>query len=384
MLEKMKKYTMILLFLFYTLAGYSQSCTNPTGSVISGTYTNYNCHQYVKAALVKGWVNMNSGYPSNQSSISNLSSATIETDNNFIRVCNNYEAKAISMNISQNNADHSAVVLNGGMYSYDYGNLASTPGFGSQVYTHGHARSFTNACSHKFYSTTSNVSISGPSSVSIGATATYTLSAPSNISADHWGVNTSYFDILSSNSTSVTVKAKSSAGSGYVKVYLRTSCMSSGEFKPSKQKTVSVIADCTGTLNGGALYTYNNVSSGASNTVAMNMSSWTWVKTSGSPSYWYTGSGGKYMYFSLSSGCATFNAYNSSCNLTFTFCAYGGYAMQYDGEEQLEYHVHNLLTNQLARKGTAAPADEPEMLKDLPAGLYVLSIGDTKKKVLIK
>ncbi|MCE7865112.1 MAG: hypothetical protein DYG99_16385, partial [Bacteroidetes bacterium CHB5] len=97
---------------------------------------------------------------------------------------------------------------------------------------------------------------------------------------------------------------------------LRTGC--NGNTTNYKIKTVQVLPNCTGTLNQGPLYTFNTVP-GGSNQVEMYLSSWTWVKTSGSASY-STSNGGKNMTFSISSGYSTFNAYNASCNLTFTFC----------------------------------------------------------------
>ena len=378
----MKNCLIALLLVFPGVDAFSR-CGNPTGNVIAGTATNYNCHQYVRAALVKNWVNMSTGYPSNQSLIPGLSNSTIEADNDFIKVCDRSQAKLVSMNHNDHNADHSAIVLNGGFYSNDYGDFASTPGTGTPVYRHGHARTSTTACSHSFFTTTTSVIISGSSYISPGTIHTYTVTGLPSFMSVTWQPVPSHLQFISSTATSITVKGLSS-GSGAIKLNLSTACSS---FSPVKEKSVTVAADCNGTLNGNQLNTFNYVGYGSANTVEMNAPVWTWVKTSGTTSYWYTGSSGKYLYFAVPSGCVTFNAYNSSCNITRTFCASGSYSSSIQlapmGED-VEYEVINIVTGKPEKSGLITdPGDTQAILEGLPAGFYVISVNGNRKKVVV-
>lgn len=167
--------------------------------------------------------------------------------------------------------------------------------------------------------------------------------------------------------TSITLIANTLAGSSDVRYNLLTGCNGSNFFRV---KAVQILPNCTGTLNGGPLYSFNYVSSG-SNQVVMYLNSWTWVKTSGNAS-WSTSNGGKNMTFTISSGCATFNAYNSNCNVTFTFCKSSSFAT---------YTVLDMKNLEVIREGKIEDTAEiNSLLNELPSGDYVINIDGTKTR----
>ncbi|HET7178520.1 MAG TPA: hypothetical protein VFI14_02290, partial [Chryseosolibacter sp.] len=101
------------------------------------------------------------------------------------------------------------------------------------------------------------------------------------------------------------------------------------------------------------------------NQVAMHLSSWTWVKTSGNAT-WSTSNGGQDMTFTISSGCSTFNAYNASCNLTFTFCKGSSYS---------SVTVIDMRTLRVINEGIGDDMVEVNtLLNELPAGTYIIKI----------
>lgn len=141
----MKKYILLLLILFISLIKIFGQCNNGTGSNIYTKQASYNCHQYVRAALIGNYVNLTTGVPvSNENQFTSLySTGTITTDQNFIRVCSSSDAKAVVP--VGNGADHSSIILNNGIFS-------STPNGSTQyIYTHQNPRTFTTACSEEYY-----------------------------------------------------------------------------------------------------------------------------------------------------------------------------------------------------------------------------------------
>jgi hypothetical protein len=95
-------------------------CNNGTGSDIYTKQADYNCHQYVKAALIGGYVDLTAGKPtSNEGNYESLYTPyTIANDQNFIQVCSKSDANAV-VPVGQG-ADHSAIIRNNGIF-------ASTP-----------------------------------------------------------------------------------------------------------------------------------------------------------------------------------------------------------------------------------------------------------------
>jgi len=82
------------------------------------------------------------------------------------------------------------------------------------------------------------------------------------------------------------------------------------------------------------------------------------------------------MTFSISSGCSTFNAYNASCNLTFTFCR-GSSLMGGN-----EFVVLNLSNSTIVKRGQLEEGiEETEQILDgLPKGHYVVYLNGTSKQ----
>ena len=78
------------------------------------------------------------------------------------------------------------------------------------------------------------------------------------------------------------------------------------------------------------------------------------------------------MTFSISSGCSTFNAYNASCNLTFTFCK----GSSFMGDNT--FIVFDLINSKVVKEGQLENAEDTKSLLDgLPKGHYVVYINGT-------
>ena len=77
--------------------------------------------------------------------------------------------------------------------------------------------------------------------------------------------------------------------------------------------------------------------------------------------------------FSISSGCSTFNAYNASCNLTFTFCKGSSFM---GGDNTLL--VFDLINSRVVKEGQVEDAEDSKQILDgLPKGHYVVYINGT-------
>ena len=83
------------------------------------------------------------------------------------------------------------------------------------------------------------------------------------------------------------------------------------------------------------------------------------------------------MSFSISSGCSTFNAYNASCNLTFTFCK-GSSFMGGDNT----FVVFDLINSKIVKEGQLEEGVEEtkQVLDGLPNGHYVVYLNGTSKQ----
>ncbi len=374
----MKKYlTLSIVFVLFSFAhSFGQSCQYTSGSPIYTKQASYFCHQYVKAALLNGWVDLNTGFPTHsESDFVNLT-GDIHTDQNFIEVCSLSDAQVVLPSPGGDRSFHSAFKLTNGT-----GIFASTPnGSTASIYTHQSPTAFTTACPSdvRYYAAIPNIIISGSSGVNQGMNITLTLTNnnqpfPSfiTLNASKWSYNSTYFNFVSSTSTSITLQAKNVAGTSNV-TYDLTNTNCTGMASNIEVKSVQVVANCTGTLNGGQLNTFNSVPTGP-NQIVMVQPSWTWVRTSGTASY-STSNGGKNMTFTISSGCSTFNAYNSSCNLTLIFCKSSSFS---------SFSVVDMKTLQVVKKGTVEDTEEPSMLLEgLPAGLYVVKMDGKNARYL--
>jgi hypothetical protein len=360
----------LILSIFSLVIGFecASQCDNGQGSDIYDKQADYSCHQYVKAALLNDWVNLSTGIPTHDESDFLGFSGDVASDENFIRVCSKSDAGAV-VPVGAS-AYHSAIILNNGFF------VSSPNNDVKNLYQHQNPRTFTSACNEEWYAAIPDIKISGSSGVNQGMNITLTLTNdgqpfPSYLQLDKnkWGFNSDYFTRDSYSSTSLTLKAKNNTGSSEIEYTLLTGCNGSGL---KRTKSIQVLPNCTGTLNGGPLYTFNMVS-GGQNQVEMYLNSWTWVKTSGNAS-WSTINGGKNMSFTISSGCATFNAYNASCNQSFTFCK--TYSMSY-------YAVIDAKTLSVIQEGSIEDLEEvSKFLAELPAGSYIINMdGNTTRMV---
>ncbi len=368
----------ILFFLFLVVLtiesiGQQQTgCNNGLGSSFHVKQAEYSCHQYVKAALIGGYVNLTTGVPTHpESDFLDFTSLEIPFDQNFIRVCSASVARAVVP--VWGSYGHSSLILTDGSF-------ASTPNNEVlNIFKHFNPRTFTTACTEEYYAAIPQLVVSGVSTVNQGTQFTLTLTNngqpfPSfiQLSSTNWRINETgnYFSEVPNTrtATSITLIANTLTGNADVRYNLVTGCNGDNFFRV---KTVQIMPNCTGTLNGGALNTFNMVPTGP-NQVVMYLSSWTWVRTSGTAS-WNTSNGGKNMTFTISSGCSTFNAYNASCNLTFTFCK---------GSSFSSYTVMDMKTLKVIREGKVEDDDINALLNELPTGSYVINVdGNTTRYV---
>lgn len=311
------------------------SCQPMSGSQKFSKNGSYNCHQYVKGALVAEQVDLTTGNPQGNNFTIGHTSATIQADNNFIRVCNLSDAEATAVLPSFH--DHSALILNNGSYTY------STPGAG-HIYSSGSALNYSTACDYEYFASIEDVQISGPVVNNGEYTFTMTnLGSHSYIISDQyrWGFFSSAFTVENRSSSSITLKPKNGhSGNFGLTAVLNTTAtdgptgtcatgvngyQTASTYTPSRSVTFNVPPpppSCEGELDGNALYTWNSVSKYVTHNVVMDNSGWSWTKTSGSCS-WSTSGSGKYMNFSIYSGSVTFQASKAGCSTkTITFTSY--------------------------------------------------------------
>jgi hypothetical protein len=369
-----KSFVWLLLFVSLMSAAsldVKRRCANPPGSYLhtKPLNINYNCYQYTRAALLHNNVNLSSGFPSNEGNFPGYTGSTIIGDQNFIRVCSLSQAKAVAFL----EAGHAAIKLNDGRFAFTFDQYP-------YVETSYYADAGSLACDgdEQYYDAIPNIAISGGTQVNQGQNITLTLTngglaLPSylQLHEERWLFDSEFFTKVSGTGTSLTLTAKTKTGLTSITYNLLTGCNGNANFRT---KTVQVLPNCTGTLNLGPLYTFNMVP-GGSNLVAMYLSSWTWVKTSGNAS-WSTSNGGKNMTFSINSGCATFNAYNASCNLTFTFCR-GSSLMGGN-----EFVVVDFTNSKIVKQGLLEEGEEDtkQILDGLPNGHYVIYLNGTSKQ----
>jgi hypothetical protein len=229
----MKKYIYLCFLPFFSLSLFGQ-CPNSNGNSIHTKLYDYGCYQYVRAALLGGYVNMSTGIPTNESVFTNYPNVTIQSDQNFIQVCSKTDAKAVVP--VGGGAGHNAIILNNGLF-------ASTPNSGPSapdVHSHQSPRAFTSACSEEYYAAIPDIAISGITAVNQGTQFTLTLTnngqpLPSylQLSDEYWTFNSNYFiEVVSSTTaTSITLIAKNLAGISNVKYDLLTGCNGNNNFR---------------------------------------------------------------------------------------------------------------------------------------------------------
>lgn len=306
------------------------NCTQSGGPTYPETGS-YNCHQYVKGALVMKKVNLTTGQPQAINFSLYYDAGTIQLSDDFIRVCSRSDAQAIAhLPIG---ADHSTLIT-GSSYSYSY------PG-ATSIYASGSPLNYGTACDYEYYAAIADVTIQGPA-IS-GSNYTFTLANRSNYGfiindAARWSYDHNSFSEVSRTGDQLVISPRTAVSGNFtVSATINTTAtqnpagacamgvngtVSATVHTPTRTNSFTVTPpppDCGGKLDNGTLYTVNSVTKGVQHTVVMNAPSWTWVKTSGNAS-WY--GYGNTLTFTISSGSATFNAYGSGCNLTMTFYAY--------------------------------------------------------------
>jgi hypothetical protein len=80
------------------------------------------------------------------------------------------------------------------------------------------------------------------------------------------------------------------------------------------------------------------------------------------------------MSFTISSGCATFNAYNASCNVNLTFCK---------TSSQSSYRIVDAKTLKVVEEGTfEGLVKTSKHLSELPAGSYIITLDGNSTSVM--
>lgn len=282
--------------------------------------SSYNCHGYVRGALI-GHLTNASGMP-NPGAVFTAAS-TIQNDPNFIRVCSKGDAQALAqLPISM---DHSALII-GSTYPY------ATPGPG-YVWVTGMPLHYGTACDYEYYAAIPDVVVTGP--VKSGNNYTFTLNKAGHsfitVDAGRWTIPAGFTVVGSATDTQVTITPNANTGAGtyYVTASIKTSALNGSCLKgvngienatnyvPTRTGQVTLVPNCTGTLDGGTLSTVNSVTYGT-HQVVMNAYPLTWVKTSGTAT-WYTGDSGHTVSITLTSGSASFHVYGSGCDMNYTF-----------------------------------------------------------------
>ena len=386
---------------FISLNSFSQNCgldpwpgCNPPGYGTTPpieSYAPYNCNQYVRAGVIEGLIDLSDGHLKSGVSANyiknNVTASAIHNDNMWIEVPQQY-----GQAISTHAADHSALIL-AESSSYPFA-FASTPGYSSPLYSHSFPSAGSGSCGYDYYAYMDGLSYSGStSSMSDGVTRQFRFyNKPSYVTIT-WQVGPG-LTITGGGNGHTYINVKATCGSNNVSSYVRgvlsTSCTNSSSQRTfSKNFTVNKCpVDCGGTINGSTLYTFNYVSQSVNHIDMNNNQSWTWVKNSGSVNYWYTQNSGRDVYFSLNpGGYVAFSAWTSGCNNSYSFSrSYYGNQLLDSPEElpvQVEYNIYDMASG-VTSSGKVPQKDLENIKKGLPPGLYVITIGDKKEKVLVQ
>lgn len=377
----------LLIFGSIVQAQHCQSTTTPIDPTIE-----YNCNQYVRAALIQGIVNTTNGVPTATIDLMTTSDTPIKSGNDFIKVGNSAYAQALSIN---NVGDHSVLILDGG-FSGTTGYFASTPGADCPLYLHYDVSFSTGSSSYDMYAITKGFKITGPSTIQEGQQAIFTFDDGDNpvysqITNIDWDIDETYLQAIDSTDTSITVKALDTTypDSVHLSAILSTSAIDveNGDHRPVISTYAKITSNCTGTLNGSYLSTFNTISANTAYVIDMNVGSYNWTKTSGNTNYYYTSDSNNKLHFSVASGCTTFTATRNGCSLTFIFCAYGGYSMssmESIPSESVSYSIIDLSTGQEIRNGCVNKIDVDELSIGLPTGKYVLNVNGKRQQIVVK
>lgn len=282
--------------------------------------SSYNCHGYVRGALINHRTAAN-GMPNAVAAFS--VGNTIQNDPNFIRVCSKSDAQALAQ--LPIGMDHSALVI-GSTYTY------ATPGPG-YVWVTGMPLHYGTPCDYEYYAAIPDVTITGP--VKSGNNYTFTLNKANHafitVDAGRWTCPTGFSFVGTPTDTQATITPNANTGAGTYSITasIKTSALTGSCLKgvngienatnyiPTRTGQVTLAPNCTGTLDGGALNTVNSVTYGT-HQVVMNVYPLTWVKTSGTAT-WFTGDSGHTVSITLTSGSASFHVYGSGCDMNYTF-----------------------------------------------------------------
>lgn len=418
MIRKLLQLVLLCLWLSPNLMGqlrppgesWSDDCENTgiVGTVLDNN-PNYNCNQYVRAALIHGKVNMDDGKPiGSSSSFSGYNQFAIgeSGSNDFIKIGPAYMDMAKAK--AANGWDHALVILNGRFDNPDgtRGDFASTPGFFEKLYGHWKQGHGTSVCEYDFYDTVhSGIGITGATDAYTGVITRYTLDVPSSIpyiTGAEWEVDESIFDIIAETDFYIEVRPKNSIPQNvhntYVRAGLRTAEIDNeGGNKPLIERSINAYFNpftCSGLINSTQLYTWNIVHYYATNNITMNTGGWSWTVTSGTTYSWNVSSGpqgsGQNVSFQMPYGCINVMATNgpSNCSQTFTFCAYNSPPPSARTENNLtseiDYKVTRLDNKSLVKTGCIkSTEDESAITRGLPPGMYVITVNGKRKKVKV-
>jgi hypothetical protein len=310
-----------------TNASLLSGCTPNHGSGVYLKENDYNCHQYVRAALLEGKVNLTTGEPST-GNFTGYDNYSIQSDSRFIRVCNASDASAVAIAHLPGGMDHSALKLPV-EYAYSY------PG-SQKVYKGGSALHYTTACDYEYFAAIPSVYVSGPVQVWNGYK--FTLENKSLypfLIADNtrWSISdpAKFTEVSETDTEYIIAPIGCASGTYTVIAKIHSNATKTGSactygvngiepattFVPTKTNAFSIPIDCSGTLDGGSLNTVNFVSRGT-HQVVMKICPLTWVKTSGTAT-WSTSNSGKNMTFTINGGSVSFNVYGLGCNRNVTF-----------------------------------------------------------------
>jgi hypothetical protein len=282
---------------------------------------NYVCHDYVRAALEKQWVDLNTGSPTTSSSqFSSIGGGAIATDSKYVFVPVTFAYDVVTYHTQW--TDHSVLKLrNSNLFAAKWNTLPlywlKDPSYYQGSYL----------TDPKYL-----VYVGNPSPLSASLVTdqqlTFSINRVNGLSY-LWTYDPFYFSLVGGNvsSETITLAAKCPGGNTNVTVKIWYPGLTERLF--TIPVAISQDCECKGTyqINGSGtaypLYTVNSVSGspiittlyGGANVV------YTWTKTSGSPISWYSyGTGNKNLYVALNKNTsASFRFTSSNCNRSITF-----------------------------------------------------------------
>ena len=324
----MRKTLLLLLVILASVfvnrnASSQATCTGIWDSckIQSSPSPNYCCWDYVRAALEKGWVNLQTGVPSHPSTdFGSIGGYEISNDPKYIYV--NWSPNYDVVSFEDSGEHHDVLKLrNSKLFAAKFGTRPLYWIKDSTLYQGMHLHH------PRFMVYVGNISPATVNNLNPGQQVQLSVIYHDGLTYT-WSYNSTYFSLVSGGSSnSITLQANCTGGGGTQTVSVSVSGLSTQVYQATVTLT-TLNCPCQGIyqINGsGTVYQLNTVNSISGSPIITTLNggsgvTYAWTLTSGSPTWYYYGTGNKILYVALNkNSSASFRFTSSTCNRSITF-----------------------------------------------------------------